>query len=422
MTLRVILAALVAVAAPVALHSAPADSAYKLKPGARGKACLACHSDFTQVLAKTSVHAPVRAGECTDCHDPHTSSHGKLLAAEAGALCATCHGALVPEAAASAHEMVAAGECAACHDPHASEHPHLLRGKGNEACLSCHGELAAAIAAAKFPHSPVVKSCTTCHDPHASATNPSLLVKDEGSLCSSCHAPGEASFARAHRGYPVGRARCTSCHDPHGSSTRGALWATVHPPVASGACGQCHAAADAPDPLTTKHAGAETCRPCHGEIIDRTFTARRTHWPVLDAGGCLNCHEAHASPVAGLLREEPKPLCFSCHADTAARQARTVTAHPPVEEGNCVACHDPHASDATFLLVGAGVTEACAACHDWKAHSSHPIGEDVIDPRNPNLGLDCASCHVAHGAEHEHLAPFDTDAGLCVQCHQRMTR
>jgi predicted CXXCH cytochrome family protein len=99
-----------------------------------------------------------------------------------------------------------------------------------------------------------------------------------------------------------------------------------------------------------------------------------------------------------------------------------VTKHPPVLEGQCTACHSPHSSDNQFLLAGAGTIDVCATCHDWKGHSNHPIGTGVVDLRNPNLTLDCTSCHLSHGSEHEHLAPFDPRSGLCVDCHETFTR
>jgi DmsE family decaheme c-type cytochrome len=417
---RVALCGALAALAPAA--SRGDDAAFRLKPGARGKVCLSCHTDFSATLQQASVHPPVSAGQCADCHDPHASEHGKLLEASPREICVTCHGDILPEQARSVHEVARSGECTSCHDPHASPHPSMLVQPGNGTCLACHDDLARALAAATYKHSPVEKSCLTCHDPHASVDQPAMLKKDERVLCTGCHATGREFFVKAHRGYPVAEARCTSCHDPHGSSNRGSLWATVHPPVASGLCDQCHQGVAAADPLATKGSGVDACRPCHAEVVNRTFTAERTHWPVVEGEGCLNCHGPHATRVSGLLRAEPAELCFGCHVDTGLRQAKTVTKHPPAEEGECATCHDPHAADATFLMVAGSVTETCAQCHDWRTHSSHPIGEEVIDPRNPNVAVDCESCHRSHGSAFPHLAPFDTDMELCVQCHSTFRR
>src|SRR6266542_1433161 len=89
----------------------------KLKPGAAGTVCLECHGDFEERLKKAFVHTPVKARNCVGCHNPHTSEHGKLLAAEPGAICASCHSGIVPKAPKSSHKPVAERRCADCHDP-----------------------------------------------------------------------------------------------------------------------------------------------------------------------------------------------------------------------------------------------------------------------------------------------------------------
>src|SRR6266567_387053 len=105
-----------------AISHAADDNAlkFKLKPGANGKLCLDCHTTFKDKLSKSFVHTPLKKGDCTGCHDPHTSSHGKLLAAGGGEICAACHKSVVPAAALSVHKVVAEGSCMKCHDPHAS--------------------------------------------------------------------------------------------------------------------------------------------------------------------------------------------------------------------------------------------------------------------------------------------------------------
>src|SRR5205085_1352735 len=63
----------------------------KLLPGARGKICLDCHHELEAKLKEPFLHAPVKAQECTGCHSPHASEHGKLLDAVPDKLCASCH-------------------------------------------------------------------------------------------------------------------------------------------------------------------------------------------------------------------------------------------------------------------------------------------------------------------------------------------
>src|SRR5208337_1210594 len=93
-----------------AAHSAN-DASLKLKTGARGKICLNCHVEFQEKLKNAFVHTPVKNGDCTGCHNPHTSSHGKLLSADTSKICSTCHPAMVPDNARSAHKVVVDNNC-----------------------------------------------------------------------------------------------------------------------------------------------------------------------------------------------------------------------------------------------------------------------------------------------------------------------
>src|SRR5262245_28564297 len=80
------------------------ESRFHLKPGAAGKVCLDCHSDFQDVMKRPFVHTPVKTGQCIGCHSPHAAEHGKLLAASPDEVCATCHEKMIPEGAASVHQ------------------------------------------------------------------------------------------------------------------------------------------------------------------------------------------------------------------------------------------------------------------------------------------------------------------------------
>ncbi|HSN92770.1 MAG TPA: cytochrome c3 family protein [Anaeromyxobacteraceae bacterium] len=401
--------------------AAAAPAAFKLKPGAEGSLCLDCHPNFAAVLKQPVVHTPVRSKDCTGCHNPHASSHGKFLAAEGGAVCLSCHAKIVPEAARSAHRPVVEGKCTACHDPHASANKFVLLKPANDLCAGCHGKVAAAAAKAKFKHQPVVQGCTTCHDPHGSAKSARLLENDVPGLCVGCHKTDRQIFAKAHMDYPVAKADCTSCHDPHGSNVRGMLFDTVHPPVAKGGCVQCHEPPSSKTALATKSAAPQLCRGCHGQKLGAMMEKARVHRPVAD-GSCLACHGPHATREKGLLRGGMVGVCGSCHGDTIRRQELSPTKHDPVRDGQCTVCHDPHSSDRPLALREADQTVSCGACHDWLTHSSHPMGDKVPDPRNRNLRLQCLSCHRAHGTEYKHLMPFATTTDLCTKCHEKFKR
>ena len=110
---------------------------YRLKDPDQQKLCLACHSDFEQTLKKRFVHTPVQAGECSGCHSPHVSSHGKLLVGRPAARSApACHDSVIPANAQSTHKVVADGQCVKCHDPHASDNAGQPRGERATTCAS----------------------------------------------------------------------------------------------------------------------------------------------------------------------------------------------------------------------------------------------------------------------------------------------
>lgn len=406
------------------LAAAPvgAEGKFKLQPGAYGKTCLTCHLDFSEKMKKKFIHTPLAQGECTGCHNPHTSSHAKLMAAGKEAICSQCHDNLAPDGARSAHKVVKEGKCVSCHDPHSSNNPKNLLEAGNKLCFSCHKKMAEKIEKSKFKHAPVAKDCLGCHTPHASANNEYLLKTEAKSLCLNCHQTDKPTFKARHLNYPVEKSRCTSCHDPHGSSQGAILYDNVHQPLLKKMCNQCHNDPKSSSPLALQKTGPELCQGCHYEMMNKNLSKKRMHWPVVDKTGCINCHSPHASPEKGLLKAPKLSLCGSCHADTVARQERSLTPHPPVAEGDCTACHSPHASDALFLMNEAPILKVCEKCHDWQAHSTHPIGDKIIDPRNKNITLQCISCHRTHGTEYKHFLYAADTQSLCVQCHAKYRR
>jgi len=412
---------LCALAALLLALPAMAQNPFRLKPGARGEKCLECHVTFEETMALPHVHSPVEAGICSDCHDPHSSSHAKLLAADANGICMQCHEDTVPAEARSVHEAIVGGNCSSCHDPHASQHANNLHEAGNELCATCHEQITRAATSSRFKHAPA-EDCLNCHNPHASTEAEFLLTDSVPALCVACHDTEAASFVDQHMGYPVGEADCSSCHDPHGSNNGAILWANVHEPIANKMCSQCHNAPGSPQPLQTKREKIDLCRACHSRTVNETLRADRIHGPVISGQACLNCHSPHASPEPGLLADATLPLCGSCHQSTIARQQASLTKHDPIEAGECGLCHSPHASDSEFLMVEGSVLDACGSCHDWQEHSSHPIGPEVRDPRNENLSVDCLSCHRTHGSEHASFTHYEPKRDLCVECHQEYKR
>jgi len=413
---------------------------FKLRPGATGKLCLECHDAFKEKLKSQFVHTPVKNGECSECHDPHTSPHGKLLSEDTSKVCFKCHEDVVPQKAKSAHKIAMEGNCVKCHDAHGSNHKNNLLKAGNELCFSCHKKLGDTVAKVKFQHNPLQKGCLNCHDPHGSTKADHLLKNNLVALCAECHKPDSATFTKQHMNYPVAKSDCSSCHNAHGSTKAGILFDNVHQPVENRMCNQCHEASASPEALKTKKAGFELCRGCHSTMMNDTFNKNRIHWPLVDKVGCLNCHEPHASPQKKLLMGDMKTLCGKCHIDTMESQGKLAEkekqenaaakgkvikgaiTHNPVQQGDCEACHSSHASDGAFLLKQLSIIKLCENCHDWSKHSNHPMGEKVIDIRNKNITMQCLSCHRSHGTGYRYMISFPTVTDLCVQCHQQYKR
>ena len=395
---------------------------YRLKEPDQKKLCISCHTDFAQKLRNRFVHTPIRTGECSGCHDPHVSAHGKLLASETGKICASCHDSVIPADAKSAHKVVADGDCQKCHDPHSSDNRANLIASGNALCFGCHKELGEAIQKAKFKHSPLQQGCLTCHDAHASEAADHLLKTGVPAVCLNCHKPDSPAFQARHMKYPVAKASCTSCHDPHGSDQPALLLNSVHAPLSSGSCTVCHEAPDSSVPFATKRPGYELCKGCHAEMVNGTMAKRSLHWPVAGKKGCVSCHNPHAAKHDKLVRTDTAQLCATCHADSVSRIAATAVKHPPVQEGTCVACHSPHGSDGPYLLDQGSIIKTCTKCHDYQSHSAHPIGDQAVHPRNKNLRVDCLSCHKAHGAEFKHMLLAASNVELCTRCHERYGR
>jgi predicted CXXCH cytochrome family protein len=215
--------------------------------------CLACH-------AGKEEHNNYRRGEhwrndigCTDCHSPHVSSRGMILAKADGSsslqpvgpftghannidaprmlkqnqpqLCMTCHNETKSQFNRPFHHRVLEGtmKCSDCHNPHGGfelKQARLSTG-ADAACFKCHADKQGPFI---FEHAPLkVEGCTACHDPHGSS-NPRLLKRNSvNQLCIECHsntgeigAPNTPSF---HNQATVRFQNCTTCHAKiHGSN------------------------------------------------------------------------------------------------------------------------------------------------------------------------------------------------------------
>ena len=159
------------------------------------EACYACHADFgkEEEGKKVYLHAPVAAGECTGCHDPHFSTRAKLQKLEKG--CLECHDAFPAEG--TTHRPVVDGRCTDCHGAHAGAAPKQLVRPGNALCAGCHEDPHAqhrssvvkgkmTLVPSDFPREKEALACLGCHFPHQSPER-RLFRKSQGELCKTCH-------------------------------------------------------------------------------------------------------------------------------------------------------------------------------------------------------------------------------------------
>ena len=222
---------------PTAGKSHPRDKmAFKLaKQGA--ELCYGCHENLA---SKRYVHAPVAAGECLSCHEPHGSGNEHLVKASGAQLCLMCHENNFDKK--HVHGPVAGGNCLSCHDPHQSDNRYQLKKYGSDLCFLCHANF---LIGAESIHGPIMDGeCTACHQPHAS-DNRKLLVKPfpeefylpytDGAyaLCFKCHSNqlvldqrtlsstafrnGDKNLHYVHVNRPDHGRSCKVCHDPHAS-------------------------------------------------------------------------------------------------------------------------------------------------------------------------------------------------------------
>jgi len=402
---------------------------FKLKLGAKGQICLDCHETLKQTLKKRYVHPLLKKGECTGCHEPHTSSHKSLLTTKDTKLCSSCHQEVLPEEARSSHEVVLQGKCQTCHDSHGSNNKSILLKSGSALCFDCHKDIEKNVSEVRYSHKSVVqdKGCLNCHNPHASVKSKALLANEVPSLCNTCHQTNKLSFQKQHMNYPVTTANCISCHNPHGSNNRGIVFDVAHAAVTKRKCKECH---QSPTSLKTKQQGTQLCRNCHRKMVEETFDKNRVHWPLIDNVGCLHCHGPHATKEKKLLKESVINVCGKCHSDTVELQElskknpNNENLCEPVKTGNCISCHSPHAADQVLLIRQPSVSvDLCGRCHEWESHSTHPIGDKVLDPRDKNLTVECLSCHTACGTgNNPAMMTFNTTYELCIQCHPERRR
>ena len=255
--------------------------------GGDGAACTRCHDDVT---TRRVMHGPVAAGRCSTCHVVGTASGRRRVVLKGGAsrlntatLCITCHEDIADRLKQPhRHAPVAAGHCTACHDPHGSPFRFQLPADGNRACTTCHEDIAQALANAHV-HAPAAASCQICHDPHA-ASRPAQMRAPGNTVCLACHVDTPVDTALIDEGMLFGR-------HPADSVTR--LVATgprilLDGSLLSGHPTFSHPVDGRPDPTQKgRTLGCASCHNPHGSPGEKLFRFGAMGVSAL----CVRCHE-----------------------------------------------------------------------------------------------------------------------------------
>jgi hypothetical protein len=214
-----------------------------------------------------------------------------------------------------------------------------------------------------------------------------------------------------------GRHQTLTCEGCHAKDLATALPKT---------CIGCHRSDD-------PHAGklGTDCKGCHdstqwrGTTFDHVAIA---HFPLAGAHAALQCTSCHANGLTVQLGRD----CTGCHASTDPHKGQLGP--------RCDTCHAQTAWTkgvrfdhdlASFPLLGAHATLACAECHATRAF--HDAGKTCADchakedPHAGRFGAQCGSCHHptnwrAARFDHDKATGFSLTGAharvACASCHQ----
>lgn len=403
---------------------------------------------------------------CDTCHkvEQEDDETEILLTVEGNELCFTCHEDKRPQPAQlSVHSPVRTGQCTACHDPHSTQSAHLLRRAtesrepGENLCLGCHRDITAQIQK-PMQHAAVDLGCAACHtthksDPGGAPEGVFHLTKAQPELCLDCHEAGDASLQAAHLNQPFASARCSECHNPHGSERAKLLNNFVHSPFAEKQCDTCHEAPQSGKVVLSEGARRELCLTCHADMQERLDKAPVAHAALSEESGCVGCHSPHAATYPYQVRRGPVALCLTCHTGRAQERVEKAYLHRPAFEQSCLICHQEHTGERPRRL-RAEVNDLCLECHGNQnaakfqaggmvklfgdtvevdtaalsglrilalrpgAQRGHPFGGHPVSGADP---INCVTCHNPHatnGSPKFLVTETANSTPLCVKCHK----
>lgn len=395
--------ALAASAAPPAATTQPSPKPTKV---VAQDSCVtsSCHANIKNYKV---LHGPVNVNACDACHKLKSETeHTFELTRNKTETCTFCHKVETPEKNIQ-HKPFTDGQCLGCHNPHGGTSTKFFRGDTlAEMCIRCHQD---AIKSKKAVHGPVAAgACDSCHSSH-SAKFPKLLNVQGKDLCLSCHAEMKTQLAQVKFVHKALEQDCSKCHDPHSSDY----------------------------PMQIKAPPEQLCTSCHEheKIKEAAENATHKHSVVTEGKACLNCHNAHGSNLAKLMKAEQVNVCMKCHdkkqkepdgkvvASVAEVLDKKMNKHGPIRDGDCGGCHNPHGSTQSRLLAkpypdtfyqafALEKYDLCFSCHDKQLVLTEKT-EGLTKFRNgeTNLhflhvnkqdrGRSCRACHSTHASDHE---------------------
>lgn len=382
--------------------------------------CYKCHSQMKQELGQPYVHFPFSQGKCDTCHVIHAGKYPGLVKEEINKLCLGCHKELRKSIREKrVHGAIKDGKCTDCHVAHSSKYSKLLTRKESELCSQCHEISAEDLRLKTSVHQPYKQGkCSSCHNAHV-ADRDSLLRSEPSTLCAGCHEP-RCKFGTVSIAHLTKSMDCTGCHSGHDSSSASLLGPFGHPAFLNKQCEKCHNPVTEGGAMTTRGGGTEVCFRCHKKEPGM-FESSNVHYQV-GPNPCIVCHEVHGSDKPSFTVNE-QSLCIKCHEDVYKSTARMEKALKsvrclPVKNRKCFDCHSPlHSSEPFFFRVSQDVIKTCSRCHEAQHKITHPLGAEVIDPRN-GQPITCKSCHSMHNGQAKFMLQFDRNRELCIQCHK----
>ncbi len=183
---------------------------------------------------------------------------------------------------------------------------------------------------------------------------------------------------------------------------------TLHDPVSSGQCTECHMEDEYPNRFGLELDQRTNCSNCHKNMELKIQTSISVHGPIVNRD-CSSCHDPHDSDQPFLLRQSYNKLCLSCHKLASFNSESFM--HEPVKDGNCGLCHDPHASNFKARLIDSGFN-LCIPCHENMVEG---MTEEYI--HKPIIESGCSSCHDPHSGSNK-LRLKKSESQLCFSCHQ----